>query len=235
METETILVVDDNKEIVYSIGELLKYEGYRVVKAYDGMEALDLMEQEKIDLILLDVMMPKMNGLSALMKLREKSRIPVIILSAKTEETDKVSGLVLGADDYVEKPYQPAELTARIKAHLRRYHVWGAQKPKEDEDRIVNGGLVLDRKQRLVIVEGEEVRLTATEYKIMELLMEHPGQIFPAEQIYEIVWKEKADFAVENTVMVHIRHIREKVEIDCKKPRYVKVVWGIGYKMEKYS
>ncbi len=232
METETILVVDDNKEIVYSIGELLKYEGYRVVKAYDGMEAL---EQEKIDLILLDVMMPKMNGLSALMKLREKSRIPVIILSAKTEETDKVSGLVLGADDYVEKPYQPAELTARIKAHLRRYHVWGAQKPKEDEDRIVNGGLVLDRKQRLVIVEGEEVRLTATEYKIMELLMEHPGQIFPAEQIYEIVWKEKADFAVENTVMVHIRHIREKVEIDCKKPRYVKVVWGIGYKMEKYS
>ncbi len=235
METETILVVDDNKEIVYSIGELLRYEGYRVVKAYDGMEALDLMEQEKIDLILLDVMMPKMNGLSALMKLREKSRIPVIILSAKTEETDKVSGLVLGADDYVEKPYQPAELTARIKAHLRRYHVWGAQKPKEDEDRIVNGGLVLDRKQRLVIVEGEEVRLTATEYKIMELLMEHPGQIFPAEQIYEIVWKEKADFAVENTVMVHIRHIREKVEIDCKKPRYVKVVWGIGYKMEKYS
>ena len=232
METETILVVDDNKEIVYSIGELLKYEGYREVKAYDGMEAL---EQEKIDLILLDVMMPKMNGLSALMKLREKSRIPVIILSAKTEETDKVSGLVLGADDYVEKPYQPAELTARIKAHLRRYHVWGAQKPKEDEDRIVNGGLVLDRKQRLVIVEGEEVRLTATEYKIMELLMEHPGQIFPAEQIYEIVWKEKADFAVENTVMVHIRHIREKVEIDCKKPRYVKVVWGIGYKMEKYS
>ena len=235
METETILVVDDNKEIVYSIGELLRYEGYRVVKAYDGMEALDLMEQEKIDLILLDVMLPKMNGLSALMKLREKSRIPVIILSAKTEETDKVSGLVLGADDYVEKPYQPAELTARIKAHLRRYHVWGAQKPKEDEDRIVNGGLVLDRKQRLVIVEGEEVRLTATEYKIMELLMEHPGQIFPAEQIYEIVWKEKADFAVENTVMVHIRHIREKVEIDCKKPRYVKVVWGIGYKMEKYS
>ena len=233
METETILVVDDNKEIVYSIGELLKYEGYRVVKAYDGMEALDLMEQEKIDLILLDVMMPKMNGLSALMKLREKSRIPVIILSAKTEETDKVSGLVLGADDYVEKPYQPAELTARIKAHLRRYHVWGAQKPKEDEDRIVNGGLVLDRKQRLVIVEGEEVRLTATEYKIMELLMEHPGQIFPAEQIYELVWKERADFAVENTVMVHIRHIREKVEIDCKKPRYVKVVWGIGYKMEK--
>ena len=235
MDAETILVVDDNREIVYSISELLKYEGYQVVKAYDGMEALEALEREKIDLILLDVMMPKMNGLSALMKLRERSKIPVIILSAKTEESDKVSGLVLGADDYVEKPYQPAELTARVKAHLRRYHAWGAEKPETDEDRIVNGGLVLDKKQRLVIVEGEEVRLTATEYKIFELLMEHPGQIFPAEQIYELVWKERADFAVENTVMVHIRHIREKVEINPKKPRYVKVVWGIGYKMEKYS
>ncbi len=235
MDAETILVVDDNREIVYSISELLKYEGYQVVKAYDGMEALEALEREKIDLILLDVMMPKMNGLSALMKLRERSKIPVIILSAKTEESDKVSGLVLGADDYVEKPYQPAELTARVKAHLRRYHAWGAEKPETDEDRIVNGGLVLDKKQRLVIVEGEEVRLTATEYKIFELLMEHPGQIFPAEQIYELVWKERADFAVENTVMVHIRHIREKVEIDAKKPRYVKVVWGIGYKMEKFN
>ena len=235
MDAETILVVDDNREIVYSISELLKYEGYQVVKAYDGMEALEALEREKIDLILLDVMMPKMNGLSALMKLRERSKIPVIILSAKTEESDKVSGLVLGADDYVEKPYQPAELTARVKAHLRRYHAWGAEKPETDEDRIVNGGLVLDKKQRLVIVEGEEVRLTATEYKIFELLMEHPGQIFPAEQIYELVWKERADFAVENTVMVHIRHIREKVEIDAKKPRYIKVVWGIGYKMEKYN
>ncbi len=234
MDAETILVVDDNREIVYSISELLKYEGYQVVKAYDGMEALEALEREKIDLILLDVMMPKMNGLSALMKLRERSKIPVIILSAKTEESDKVSGLVLGADDYVEKPYQPAELTARVKAHLRRYHAWGAEKPETDEDRIVNGGLVLDKKQRLVIVEGEEVRLTATEYKIFELLMEHPGQIFPAEQIYELLWKERADFAVENTVMVHIRHIREKVEINPKKPRYVKVVWGIGYKMEKY-
>ena len=235
MDAETILVVDDNREIVYSISELLKYEGYQVVKAYDGMEALEALEREKIDLILLDVMMPKMNGLSALMKLRERSKIPVIILSAKTEESDKVSGLVLGADDYVEKPYQPAELTARVKAHLRRYHAWGAEKPETDEDRIVNGGLVLDKKQRLVIVEGQEVRLTATEYKIFELLMEHPGQIFPAEQIYELVWKERADFAVENTVMVHIRHIREKVEIDAKKPRYIKVVWGIGYKMEKFN
>ena len=234
MEQETILVVDDNKEIVYSISELLKYEGYNTVKAYDGMEALKALEANRIDLILLDVMMPRMNGLSALMKLREKYRIPLIILSAKTEESDKVSGLMLGADDYVEKPYNPSELTARVKAHLRRYHTWGVGAPKEDEDRIVNGGLVLDKKQRIAIAEGEEVRLTATEYKILLLLMENLGQVFSAEQIYEKVWEESANFAVENTVMVHIRHIREKIEIDTKKPRYVKVVWGIGYKMEKY-
>lgn len=234
MERETILVVDDNKEIVYSISELLKYEGYNTVKAYDGMEALKALEENRIDLILLDVMMPKMNGLSALMKLRERYHIPVIILSAKTEESDKVSGLMLGADDYVEKPYNPAELTARVKAHLRRYHAWGSGAPKEDEDRIVNGGLVLDKKQRIAVAEGEEVRLTATEYKILLLLMENLGQVFSAEQIYEKVWGESASFAVENTVMVHIRHIREKIEIDTKKPRYVKVVWGIGYKMEKY-
>lgn len=234
MEQETILVVDDNKEIVYSISELLKYEGYNTVKAYDGMEALKALEANRIDLILLDVMMPRMNGLSALMKLREKYRIPVIILSAKTEESDKVSGLMLGADDYVEKPYNPSELTARVKAHLRRYHTWGVGAPKEDEDRIVNGGLVLDKKQRIAIAEGEEVRLTATEYKILLLFMENLGQVFSAEQIYEKVWEESANFAVENTVMVHIRHIREKIEIDTKKPRYVKVVWGIGYKMEKY-
>ena len=234
MERETILVVDDNKEIVYSISELLKYEGYNTVKAYDGMEALKALEENRIDLILLDVMMPKMNGLSALMKLRERYHIPVIILSAKTEESDKVSGLTLGADDYVEKPYNPVELTARVKAHLRRYHAWGSGAPKEDEDRIVNGGLVLDKKQRIAVAEGEEVRLTATEYKILLLLMENLGQVFSAEQIYEKVWEESASFAVENTVMVHIRHIREKIEIDTKKPRYVKVVWGIGYKMEKY-
>ena len=234
MAEETILVVDDNKEIVYSIGELLKYEGYQVMSAYDGMQALNVLEQNKIDLILLDVMMPRLNGLSTLMKLREKHRIPVIILSAKTEESDKVSGLIMGADDYVEKPYNPAELMARVKAHLRRYRAWGGGVPQQDEDRIVNGGLILDKKQRLIEVEGEEVRLTATEYKILELLMEHPGQVFSAEQIYENVWQETATYAVENTVMVHIRHIREKIEIDTKKPRYVKVVWGIGYKMERY-
>ena len=211
MAQETILVVDDNKEIVYSISELLKYEGYQVMGAYDGMQALDVLEQNKIDLILLDVMMPRLNGLSTLMKLREKHKIPVIILSAKTEESDKVSGLIMGADDYVEKPYNPAELMARVKAHLRRYRAWGGEAPKEDADRIVNSGLVLDKRQRIIEVEGEEVRLTATEYKILELLMEHPGQVFSAEQIYENVWQETATYAVENTVMVHIRHIRERL------------------------
>ena len=234
MEQETILVVDDNKEIVYSLGKLLTYEGYRVVEAYDGMEALAALEKNHIDLILLDVMMPRLNGLSALMKIRESYKIPAIILSAKTEESDKVSGLILGADDYISKPYNAAELIARVKAQLRRYNAWGGGRPKADDDTIVNGGLVLDKKQRIVIAEGKEERLTATEYKILELLMEHPGQVFPAEQIYERVWGEEADFAVENTVMVHIRHIREKIEIDAKNPKYVKVVWGIGYKMEKY-
>lgn len=235
MDTETILVVDDNKEIVYSLSKLLEFEGYSVMKAYDGLEALDVLHSHPIDLILLDVMMPRLNGLSALMKIRETNKIPVIILSAKTEESDKVSGLVMGADDYISKPYNTAELIARVKAQLRRYHAWGGSAPKADAQKLVNGGLVLDMAQRIVIVDGEEIKLTATEYKILHLLMEYPGQVFPAEQIYERVWGESASFTVENTVMVHIRHIREKTEIDPKNPKYVKVVWGIGYKMEKYD
>lgn len=235
MEHGRILIVDDNREIVDSLGKLLAYEGYEILTAYDGMDALEQLEKSQVDLILLDVMMPRLNGLSALMKIRENYKIPAIILSAKTEESDKVSGLMLGADDYISKPYNPAELIARVKAQLRRYQLWGGSLPKEDSGTLVNGGLVLDKRQRLVIVDGREERLTATEYRILELLMEYPGQVFPAEQIYERVWKEDADYAVENTVMVHIRHIREKIEIDTKNPRYVKVVWGIGYKMEKYD
>lgn len=235
MNNETILVVDDNREIVFSISELLKYEGYQIIKAYDGMEALEAVEHNKVDLILLDVMMPRLNGLSALMKLREHHKIPVIILSAKTEESDKVSGLTLGADDYISKPYNTAELIARVKAQLRRYNTWGNNAPQADSTRLVNGGLVLDKSQCIAIVDGQEVRLTAKEYQILLLLMEHPGQVFSSEQIYENVWQEQADYAVENTVMVHIRHIREKIEINAKNPRYVKVVWGIGYKMEKYT
>ena len=235
MSTETILIVDDNREIVDSLGKLLALEGYDIITAYDGMEALEQLEKNKIDLILLDVMMPRLNGLSALMKIRESYKIPAIILSAKTEESDKVSGLVLGADDYVSKPYNAAELIARVKAQLRRYNAWGGGSPASGKDKIINGGLVLDKKQRIVIAEGKETRLTATEYKILNLLMENAVQVFPAEQIYESVWNEEATYAVENTVMVHIRHIREKIEIDTKNPKYIKVVWGIGYKMEKYS
>ena len=235
MAAETILIVDDNKEIVYSLGKLLEFEGYSILKAYDGMEALEVLEKESIDLILLDVMMPRLNGLSTLMKIRESNKIPVIILSAKTEESDKVSGLIMGADDYISKPYNHAELIARVKAQLRRYKAWGGGAPKADDDTIVNGGLVLDKKQRVIIVDGKKVKLTSTEYKILSLLMENTGQVFPAEQIYEMVWNESADYTVENTVMVHIRHIREKIEIDTKNPKYVKVVWGIGYKMEKYK
>ena len=235
MEQQTILVVDDNKEIVFSLGKLLEFEGYRVLKAYDGLEALDVLKDNQVDLILLDVMMPRLNGLSALMKIRENNQIPVIILSAKTQESDKVSGLVMGADDYVEKPYNPAELTARVAAQLRRYHTWGGGAPKADSQQLVNGGIVLDKQTKKAIVDGGEVKLTATEYRILELLMEHPGQVFPAEKIYERVWKELATGAVENTVMVHIRHIREKLEIDPKNPKYLKVVWGIGYKMEKFE
>lgn len=261
---ETILVVDDNREIVDSLGKLLAIEGYEILTAYDGMEVLDKMESAKVDLILLDVMMPRLNGLSALMKIREKHNIPAIILSAKTEESDKVSGLSLGADDYIEKPYNPAELLARVKAQLRRYKAYGGSRAGEaqgaetaeesgrrvgstggagsagsdsrakDKDVITNGGLELDDRQKQLFVDGEAVRLTATEYKIVELLMRHPGQVFSAEQIYENVWNEDASYSVENTVMVHIRHIREKIEIEPKNPRYVKVVWGIGYKMEKY-
>ena len=231
---ETILVVDDNREIVDSLGKLLAIEGYEILTACDGMEALDKMETEKVDLILLDVMMPRLNGLSALMKIREKHNIPAIILSAKTEESDKVSGLSLGADDYIEKPYNPAELLARVKAQLRRYKAYGGSRAGEAQRaEITNGGLELDDRQKQLFVDGEAVRLTATEYKIVELLMRHPGQVFSAEQIYENVWNEDANYSVENTVMVHIRHIREKIEVEPKNPRYVKVVWGIGYKMEK--
>ena len=231
---EKILVVDDNREIVDSLGKLLAIEGYEILTACDGMEALDKMETEKVDLILLDVMMPRLNGLSALMKIREKHNIPAIILSAKTEESDKVSGLALGADDYIEKPYNPAELLARVKAQLRRYKAYGGSRAAEAQRaEITNGGLVLDDQQKQLFVDGEAVRLTATEYKIVELLMRHPGQVFSAEQIYENVWNEDASYSVENTVMVHIRHIREKIEVEPKNPRYVKVVWGIGYKMER--
>ena len=231
MEQYKILVVDDDREIVKSLGKLLELEGYEVYKAYDGMEALDILLREQIHLILLDVMMPKLNGLSALMKIREKNNIPIIMLSAKTEDSDKVLGLSMGADDYVTKPYNTAELMARVKSQLRRYFSLGSA-AKNQEDVIVNGGLVLNKHTKSLQVDGEDVHLTATEYKIVELLMSNMGYVFSAEEIYDKVWQERA-YGIENTVMVHIRRIREKIEITPKNPKYLKVVWGIGYKIEK--
>ena len=225
-EAYRILVVDDDREIVRSLGKLLELEGYQVLKAYDGLEALQKLVEDRVHLILLDVMMPKLNGLSALMKIREENNIPVIILSAKTEESDKVIGLSMGADDYITKPYNTAELMARVKSQLRRYFQLGAATAGKDTDSTLRtGGLELDRNTKQLTVDGEPVKLTATEYKILELLMEHPGYVFSAEQIYEKVWQEEA-FTGEKTVMVHIRRIREKIEANPKNPKYLKVVWG---------
>lgn len=232
MERYNILVVDDDREIVDSLSKLLEMEGYMVYRAYDGMEALRFLEQKKVHLILLDVMMPRLNGLAALMKIREKENIPVIILSAKTEDSDKVLGLSMGADDYVTKPYHAAELIARVKSQLRRYFTLGAY-GKSEGDLLKNGGLVIDRSSKEVLVDGEKVKLTPTEYRILEFLLMNRGRVFSAEEIYDRVWKEPIGYAVENTVMVHIRRIREKIEINPKNPKYLKVVWGIGYKLEK--
>jgi DNA-binding response OmpR family regulator len=234
MEKQKILVVDDDKEILFSMSKLLEYEGFEVWDAGDGLEALDALEKAAPDLIILDIMMPKLDGIAALMKIRESSHIPVIILSAKTQDSDKVYGLTMGADDYICKPYNPAELGARVKALLRRYKAWNTD-VSQNRECIVNGGLVLDLAAKQVLVDGEETKLTATEYKILQLFMSNPGRVYSAEEIYERVWNERADYAVENTVMVHIRRIRQKIEIDAKNPKYIKVVWGIGYKMEKFE
>jgi len=193
---------------------------------------LDVLNAQDVQLIIMDVMMPRLDGLSAMMKVREKKNIPIIILSAKTEDSDKVIGLTLGADDYVAKPFNPVELMARVKSQLRRYMFLGSQGQDLSNSQLRIGGLILDTDAKTLTVDGEPVRLTATEYRILELLMSNPGVVFSTERIYQRVWNEEG-FAVENTVMVHIRHIREKIEINPKKPKYLKVVWGIGYKIEK--
>ncbi len=323
---ECVLVADDDREIVNAIAILLEKEGYQVLRAYDGLEALDLALTRPVQLVLLDVMMPRMDGLSALMKLREKRNLPVIVLSAKGEGSDKILGLSMGADDYVTKPYYPQELLARVKSQLRRYtQLGGAGAERQGSDKILglsmgaddyvtkpyypqellarvksqlrrytqlggagaerqegelrngrliyrpeerqlladgepvrltatelkivellmrhpgrvfpegelrNGRLIYRPEERQLLADGEPVRLTATELKIVELLMRHPGRVFPAEEIYRRVWNEDTVYAPENTVMVHIRHIREKIELDPKEPECIKVVWGIGYKME---
>ncbi|HBB72027.1 MAG TPA: DNA-binding response regulator [Ruminococcus sp.] len=231
-ENASVLVVDDDHDIVNAIAMLLEKEGYRIYKAYNGLEALESLAANDIQLILIDVMMPKLDGLSAMMRIRQKKNIPIIVLSAKSEDSDKILGLSMGADDYITKPYNPAELAARVRASLRRYLSLGAADSVRQGDTVKVGGLVLDKSARQLYADGEPVRLTATEYKITELLMENAGRVFSAEEIYSRVWNEDS-YSVENTVMVHIRHIREKIEINPGDPRYLKVVWGIGYKIEK--
>lgn len=228
----TILVCDDDKEIVEAISIYLKQEGYTVVPAYNGREALEIAKKQEIHLIILDIMMPEMDGIHALLKLREDSSIPVILLSAKSEDVDKILGLNVGADDYVTKPFNPLELIARVKSQLRRYTKLGGMEIPDNKNVLVNGAITLDREQKLVTVDGEPVKLTPTEFKILQLLMENVGSVFSSTQIYERIWEEDA-YATDNIVSVHIRRIREKIEIDPKNPDYVKVMWGVGYRMEK--
>ena len=226
-----ILVCDDDKEIVEAIDIYLTKEGYNVIKAYDGVEAMEKLENEEVHLLLMDVMMPRLDGIRATLKIREESSIPIIILSAKSEDSDKVIGLDVGADDYVTKPFNPLELIARVKSQLRRYTKLGSM-TKQNENVYTVGGLEVNDETKEVTVDGESVKLTPVEYNILLLLVKNPGRVYTIEQIYENVWNEEA-VAADNTVAVHIRHIREKIEINPKEPRYLKVVWGIGYKIEK--
>lgn len=231
MQAQTILVCDDDKDIVEAIDIYLTQEGYRVYKAYDGLEALEILKKEDIKLLIIDVMMPRMDGIRATLKIRESSSIPIIILSAKSEDTDKILGLNIGADDYVTKPFSPLELVARVKSQLRRYTQLGTQ-AEAGEQVYRTGGLVVDDAKKTVEVDGEPIRLTPMEFNILCFLVKNAGKVYSIEQIYESIWNEKA-IGVDNTVAVHIRHIREKIEINPKDPQYLKVVWGIGYKVEK--
>ena len=231
MNTNTILVCDDDKEIVDAIEIYLSQEGYQILKAYDGLQAVSMMEKQEIQLLIIDIMMPKLDGLRATLKIREKSSIPIIILSAKSEDADKILGLIIGADDYVTKPFNPLELVARVKSQLRRYTKLG-NAAEESQKIYQTGGLVMNDDLKEVTVDGEPVKLTPIEYNILLLLVKNQGKVFSINQIYESIWNEDA-IGADNTVAVHIRHIREKIEINAKEPRYLKVVWGIGYKVEK--
>ena len=227
-----VLVCDDDREIVEAIEIYLSQEGYKVLKAYDGEEALKVLDREKVDLLIIDVMMPKLDGIRATLKIREKKNMPIIILSAKSEDADKILGLNVGADDYMTKPFNPLELTARVKSQLRRYTQLGSTIDKSNQAVYAVGGLSIDDEQKEVTVDGEPVRLTPIEYNILLLLVKNQGKVFSIDQIYESIWNEDA-IGVDNTVAVHIRHIREKIEINPKEPRYLKVVWGVGYKIGK--
>jgi DNA-binding response OmpR family regulator len=226
-----ILVCDDDREIVDAIEIYLSQDGYRIFKAYDGEQAIELMKKEDIQLLIMDIMMPKLDGIRATLKIREYSSIPIIILSAKSEDTDKILGLNIGADDYITKPFNPLELAARVKSNLRRYTSLGSL--NMDNKAIYQvGGLVINDETKQVTVDDEPVKMTPIEYNILLLLVKNQGRVFSIDQIYESIWNENA-IGADNTVAVHIRHIREKIEINPKEPRYLKVVWGVGYKIDK--
>ena len=227
-----ILVCDDDRAIVDAIEIYLSQEGYTVVKAYDGLDALKKLQENEIQLVLMDVMMPGMDGIRTTMKIRETSSVPIIFLSAKSEDVDKILGLNIGADDYVTKPFNPLELVARAKSQLRRYTQLGSTVQDEKKEVYEVGGLSINDELKEVTVDGESVRLTPIEYNILLLLVKNQGKVFSIDQIYENIWNEEA-IGADNTVAVHIRHIREKIEITPKNPKYLKVVWGVGYKMEK--
>lgn len=232
MSTARILVVDDDREIAGAIEIYLRNEGYDVITAYDGYEAIEATRNNDISLILMDIMMPNLDGMQATRKIREELNIPIIMLSAKSEDYDKIIGLNVGADDYITKPFNPLELIARVKSQLRRYTMLGSAAESNDDKVYRSGGLAVDDNAKTVTLDGEEIPVTPTEFGILKLLTENVGRVFSIEQIYEAVWKEEA-YSAENTVAVHIRRIREKLEIDPKNPRYLKVVWGVGYKIEK--
>ena len=229
----TVLVCDDDREIVNAIEIFLMQEGYKVLKAYDGEEAIKILKENEVHLLIIDVMMPKLDGIRATLEIRKDNSIPIIILSAKSEDTDKILGLNVGADDYVTKPFNPLELVARVKSQLRRYTRLGGSENMGDTSGIYKtGGLVIDDNKKQVTVDGKLVKFTPIEYNILLFFIKNQEKVFSSEQIYEAIWNEEA-ISVDNTIAVHIRHIREKIEIDPKDPRYLKVVWGIGYKMEK--
>lgn len=228
----TILVCDDDREIVDAIDIYLKNEGYKVLKAYDGEQAVEILKKEEVHLLVIDIMMPKLDGIRATLKIRETSSIPIIILSAKSEDTDKILGLNIGADDYVTKPFNPLELVARVKSNLRRYTTLGSLEQVENTHIYQVGGLKMNDDTKEVEVDGEAVKLTPIEYNILLLLVKNQGKVFSINQIYENIWNEDA-IGADNTVAVHIRHIREKIEINPREPKYLKVVWGVGYKVEK--
>lgn len=227
-----ILVCDDDKDIVEAIDIYLTQEGYEVLKAYDGDEAIRVLKNNEVDLLIMDVMMPRLDGIRATLKIRENMSLPIIILSAKSEDADKILGLNIGADDYMTKPFNPLELVARVKSQLRRYTQLGSTARSDNQNKFRTGGLVIRDDLKEVTVDGEKVKLTPIEYNILLLLVKNQGKVFSINQIYENIWNEEA-IGADNTVAVHIRHIREKIEINPKEPRYLKVVWGVGYKVEK--